>query len=96
MHEQFAQRLYNSYAWQRCREAYTRQRGGLCERCLAEGKITPGTEVHHRTRITPENLDDPAVTLNPENLELLCEECHQREHARGAPMRADKFGHVEL
>lgn len=48
--------------------------GGLCEECHeALGYI-----VHHRTELTPENISDPAVTLDPSNLEYVCKDCHDR------------------
>lgn len=80
MHEQFANRFYGSRAWKRCRKAYAESRGGLCERCLAKGQIVPGTEVHHKIRLTPATVDDPSIALNWSNLELLCDECHAAEH----------------
>jgi len=71
----WARWFYKSKAWERTRDAYIAYRHGLCERCGAGGKI-----VHHRVRLTPENIHDPAVTLSFDNLELLCQECHNREH----------------
>ena len=79
------QHFYKSRQWQHCRDAYFASHGGLCERCLAKGLIIPGEEVHHKIRLTPANLDDPTVTLNWDNLELLCKDCHLEEHA--APNR---------
>lgn len=70
-------------------------RRGLCERCLARGLITPGDEVHHREKITPENIDDTGVTLNFANLELLCKACHLAEHQQ-IRWRCDEAGHVVL
>ena len=102
MHDQFANGFYASPSWRKTREAYKRSRGGLCERCLARGLIQPGTEVHHRTHLTPENLDDPEITLAWSNLELLCKQCHTAEHANGVRgrtykrMRTDEQGHVDL
>ena len=72
---EFAKWFYNSAAWRRCRNAFFRARFGLCERC---GK--PGLIVHHKKLLTPENINDPTVTLNWDNLELLCQDCHNREH----------------
>ena len=80
MHDQFANAFYSSAAWKRARKLYTIQRGGLCERCLAKGLITPGVQVHHKVELTPENINNPAVTLNPANLELLCRDCHAMQH----------------
>lgn len=49
----------------------------MCERC---GQT--GAQVHHKVRLTPANLNDPAVSLNWANLELLCDECHKAEHKK--------------
>lgn len=73
--------FYVSKAWANCRAAYKRYRGGLCERCLRRGMISAGVDVHHKVKLTPENVNDPAVSLNWENLELLCKECHSAEHS---------------
>lgn len=78
--ESFAKRFYWSAEWKRCRESYARDHWYLCERCLAAGLIEPGDEVHHRTPLTPDNLDDPAITLSPDNLMLLCLTCHDDMH----------------
>ena len=95
-HPQFAQAFYNSAAWKHARALKKKQAGGLCERCLARGLIVPGVHVHHITRLTPENLNDPSITLSLDNLELLCEACHQLEHQRDTQMRTDERGHVAL
>lgn len=70
----FAKSLYNSAVWKRCRTAYIKSVHYLCERC---GE--PGEELHHKIRLTIENINDPDVTLNWENLEYLCFRCHQKE-----------------
>ena len=36
--------------------------------------------VHHKEYITPNNVHDASVTLDPANLEYLCEDCHNKEH----------------
>ena len=77
---EFAERFYNSAAWRETRKAYAKSKGGLCERCLAKGIYRPGEAVHHRIHLTPENILDPTVSLNWNNLELLCRECHGEEH----------------
>ncbi len=71
----WARRFYKSKVWERIREAYLAYRHGLCERCGAGGKI-----VHHKQRLTPQNIHDPSVTLSFDNLELLCHNCHNKEH----------------
>lgn len=97
MHNQFANGFYGSQAWKKCRTAYRQYRGGLCERCLARGLIVPGTEVHHKQYLTPDNLSDPAITLSWDNLELLCQACHDAEHEHDVQLRrTDANGHVEI
>ncbi|MFT9269709.1 MAG: HNH endonuclease [Liquorilactobacillus nagelii] len=72
--------FYRSKAWQRCRAGYIKSVGGLCERCLAKGIIKHGYIVHHKRYITEDNIGDPLVTLNWDNLEYLCHDCHNAEH----------------
>ena len=82
----WARKFYNSKEWQACREAYIASKQGLCERCLAEGRISPGEIVHHKEWLTQETIGDPSVTLNFDNLELLCWECHNKEHSKQLPI----------
>ena len=67
--------------------SFIRSRDGLCERCLAAGIYRPGKVVHHRVYLTDENVNDPAVSLDPGNLELLCQDCHNAEHHAGGQRR---------
>ena len=87
--------FYTTRAWRKCRKGFLAARGGLCERCLAKGLIVPGEEVHHKIKLTPENISNPAISLDWGNLELLCKDCHLEEH-KGVRWRADEMGHVEL
>ncbi len=79
--QDYAVSFYKSKEWKQCRAAYAKSVGGLCERCFAKGMIVPGVIVHHKTHISPENITNPLVTLNWENLELLCRDCHGEEHS---------------
>ena len=74
-------RFYTSGAWAATRKAYKSYRGGLCERCLKHGLIKAGVDVHHKVRLTPDNVNDPNIALAFDNLELLCRECHEAEHS---------------
>lgn len=91
----FAYNFYRSWPWIQCSRAYRKSVGGLCERCWAKGLIVPGEEVHHKIKLTPDNISDPNIALNWDNLELLCKNCHIEEHKR-TRWRADELGHVEL
>lgn len=77
MAKEFAKLFYKSKAWRDCRAAFVLSRFGLCERCGQPGDI-----VHHKIKLTPSNINKPNVALNWDNLELLCQDCHNREHGR--------------
>ena len=87
--------FYTRRAWRSCRASFLKERGGLCEICLSKGLIVPAVHVHHKTPITPENLDDPKITLDHSNLMALCESCHAEQH-RKRRWRCDAMGHVAL
>ena len=91
----FAHDFYMSWPWIKCARAYKASKGGLCERCWSKGLIVPGEEVHHKVRLTPENISDPSISLSWDNLELLCKNCHLEEHSK-TRWRADEMGHVDL
>lgn len=78
--ETWALPFYSSTAWKRCRESYKKKVGGLCERCLKEGRITPAEIVHHKVYLTPQNIKDPRISLSFKNLEALCWSHHEEEH----------------
>ena len=93
--QKWAETFYKSAAWKHCRDGYAASVGGLCERCLEHGRYTPGVIVHHKVMLTPDNINDPAVTLNWANLELVCRDCHADLHdARRRRYRVDEFGRV--
>jgi len=78
--QEWARSFYKSRAWIKTREAYAASVGLLCEDCLAKGLIVPGKVVHHKTPLTPENINDPRVALAWDNLMLVCQDCHAAEH----------------
>lgn len=90
MAKPYAQAFYKSKAWLDCRAGYISSVDGLCERCLALGRYIPGHIVHHKEYITPDNINNPEITLSWNNLEYLCHDCHNREHfADDYAMRED-------
>lgn len=76
----YARKFYNSKKWKKARAAYVTARvktdGGICERC----KVKPGEEVHHIEMITPGNINNPNITLNPKNFMFVCRDCHFAIH----------------
>jgi len=94
---EFAKAFYTSRAWADCRKAYKKSVGGLCERCLKAGRYSPGEIVHHKIHLTPQNITQPNITLDWDNLELLCRDCHAAEHdARKRRYKIDENGTVTV
>ena len=95
--QDWAESFYKSVAWNKCRAAYKKSVGGLCERCLSKGLYVPGEIVHHKIHLTPDNISDPSISCNKNNLELLCRDCHAQEHSRiKKRYRIDEYGRVIL
>ena len=46
-----------------------------CQKCSR-----PAQEVHHKIHLSPENIWDIKVSLNPDNLISLCRDCHFEIH----------------
>lgn len=75
--------FYASVAWQRLRASIIAERGPYCQRC---GKVAVDPQLHHIIELTPENVHDATISLNPENILLVCRDCHDAVHHR--------FGHA--
>lgn len=101
MAQDFARRFYHSKAWESTQRAYMMApvevpgHGTcppyMCERCFAKGRLVPAVIVHHKIWLTPSNIDDPDVTLNPDNLMRVCRQCHADIHYPGVGQRV-RFG----
>lgn len=93
--KEYAEKFYKSQAWINCRNAFIKSLPSkLCNRC----HNSPGKIVHHKKHITEENIDNPMVTLNFNNLEYVCQECHNQEHMKEQSVRSglqfDKEGNL--
>lgn len=72
--------FYRTKKWQEVRKYIIARDCGLCQSCKRKGIIKAGKQVHHRIELTDENLNNWKIALNPDNLEVLCDECHAAEH----------------
>ena len=72
--KEWAEWFYKSKEWKETRKAYLESHF-LCERCGEPAKI-----VHHKKPITRANIHDPNITLNWDNFEAVCQDCHNKEH----------------
>ena len=61
---------------------------------MAKGIVRPGEIVHHKAHITPQNINDPSITLDWSNLMLVCRDCHGELHAQGKRYTVDAMGRI--
>ena len=74
--------FYASDKWQRFRLLMIDERGLKCEHC--GNKVVRASELtlHHKKELTPENVHDVSISLNPDNVILVHHECHNEIHKR--------------
>lgn len=84
-------KFYKSPQWKACREGYLQQHP-FCEECLKVGEYTAATHVHHKIWLNEQNVRDPAISLNWNNLEAVCIDCHNRIHFAGERKRRYSVG----
>lgn len=79
MAKPWAKQFYHSKRWLSCRASYIAERinidGGMCERC---GSV-PGYIVDHKEELTPDNINNPEISLNHKNFQYLCLDCHNKK-----------------
>lgn len=73
MAKSWAKAFYNSRAWQTARRIALKRDHYTCHDCYARA-----SEVHHIQELTPDNINDPHISLNPDNLVSYCHACHTK------------------
>lgn len=90
MAKEWAKGFYASEKWRRVRVGYISHRrsidGGLCEEC----KERLGYIVHHKEELTPLNISDASISLNQNNLEYVCKQCHDQIHDFGRARKEER------
>lgn len=94
--QDWAVAFYHSPAWLHNRKAYMERAIDtpygivppmMCERCYENGKLVPAKVVHHVIHLTPQNINDPHVSLSFDNFQRLCQDCHAFVHTGYEPPR---------
>ena len=91
MAREFATAFYKSQAWERAKRAVHARSGGLCERCASLGIVSPARIVHHKTPLTPDNIGDFSIALDPDALIDVCMDCHAILHSERPDPCRDGF-----
>lgn len=74
--------FYNSKEWKTFRLMLINERKNKCSHCgniIADSSKITG---HHKIELTAENAKDYNISLNPELVELVCHDCHNKTHNR--------------
>jgi hypothetical protein len=75
--------FYASGTWQKFRATIVAKRGPICETC---GKVIGNPKEcevdHYPIELTPENVHDVNIALNPDNVKVRCHDCHDKRHNR--------------
>lgn len=79
--------VYKDPQWEPARQECKRNANGLCERCKRKGLTKSGKIAHHKIWLTDKNKSDWNIAYNPENLEYLCNDCHEDEHDRSTGLQ---------
>jgi len=77
------QSFYASEAWQKFRMLIINQRGLRCEYCGELVTKASDLTLHHsEIEMTPENVNDALIALNPDNVMVVHHDCHNKIHNR--------------
>lgn len=83
MAKEWAKAFYNSKRWLKCRDSYIADRiaidGGVCEECRQQ----QGYIVHHEITLTPDNINDPDISLSHQHMKYVCKGCHDKYEGHG-------------
>jgi hypothetical protein len=75
------QSFYGSEAWQKFRMLVISQHGLRCEYCHEPVARAMDLTLHHIKGLTPENVNDALISLNPDNVMVVHFDCHNRIHS---------------
>lgn len=85
--------FYHSKEWKKLRLYICQSRHWTCQWCGGYGD-----QVDHIEEITPDNINNPKITLNEDNLQLLCRSCHDSKRKKERDITDgytfDEFGNL--
>lgn len=83
MPQPWAKKFYKSKEWRALRERLIAESNFLCSEC-GESYLKNSAQLigHHIKELTPTNIQDANIALNPANIKIICRRCHDKEHRR--------------
>ncbi len=82
MAQKFSKQFYSCKAWRDLSFLCRTESGGKCSKCNNIFADISKLKAHHKMELTPDNINDSNISLNKSNIEVLCTDCHNREHYR--------------
>lgn len=75
-------KFYTSKNWRELSNRLKIECDYVCAKC--KNKIRDGKHLigHHKIELTDTNINNPQISLNPQNIEIICLDCHNNEHRR--------------
>lgn len=73
--------FYSSKPWRELSYNLKLQRK-KCERCGSRPLRFSNLIGHHKIELNELNYKDSSISLNPELIEIICQDCHNKEHRR--------------
>lgn len=67
--------FYHTARWRKLRKYIISRDGGMCVYCGQRGDIA-----HHKIPVDESNCNSPDIVWNTDNLECVCQDCHNRIH----------------
>ncbi len=74
--------FYGKEVWQKFRMLIINQRGLRCEYCSEPVAKAMDLTLHHIKELTPENVSNAMISLNPDNVMVVHFDCHNKIHNR--------------
>lgn len=80
--------FYRSKEWESLRNQLRIERVNnngdvICEHCKKAIVKQYDIIAHHKEHLTESNVNDYSISLNPDNIELVCFRCHNITHSKG-------------
>ena len=75
-------RFYNSRIWRNFSKLLKIQNNYMCDKCNNVVLSTKKLISHHKIELTEDNVDDDNISLNKNNIDIICYDCHNRVHNR--------------
>lgn len=83
-------KFYNSSIWQKQRKYRLQMDNYRCARC---GGVA--VDVHHKIKLTEENISNLEISMYLDNLESVCRKCHNKEtHGKKNDYMFDECGNL--